>query len=395
MPQCAESRIMPIMSKYVLGAAALICFLLAACAPSATAVNPTAAANELTITLQTEVDGSGKPTIAAPSATPEPAGINPLTGLPVYDRALLERRPVMLKVSNFPREGRPHAGLSYADIVFDYYIGYGTNRFLAVYYGQDSPQVGPIRSGRRVDAELVNMYGGVLGYGSADNDTDALLREALGEYAISHLEAPCPAFCGEETHSATGVFADSAALSRYVSEQGLANRAPDLEGMSFSEEPPAGGQDGRQVNILFNFFNRAEWRYDPTSGRYLRWIEYMEDEDSQEFEMIPLVDRVTGRQLAFSNVIIISAYYTELAPSAHEIDILGNRRGLPAVFFRDGRKYTGSWAVPDANLPMRFYGESGQNFALKPGSTWVVIAGFSSSFREIEPGVWELFFFLP
>ena len=365
--------------------------LLTACAPASV---PDMAADSAPAAQKTPTESSS-PTANTITETSLPAEINPLTGLPVYDVALLERRPVMLKVSNFPREGRPHAGLSYADIIFDYFIGYGTNRFLAIYYGQDSPQIGPIRSGRRADAELVNMYGGMLGCGSADNDTDAVLRAALGNYAISHLEAPCPAFCGEDTHSATGVFADSAALSRYVSQQGLDNNPPDLSSMVFSDEPPPGGQNGQGVNILFNFFNRAEWRYDPASGRYLRWIEYMEDEDSQQIEMIPLIDRVTGRQLAFSNVVIISAYYTELAPSAHEIDILGNTRGLPAVFFRDGQKYTGTWVVPDARAPMRFYDQSGADFTLKPGSTWVVVAGLSSSLREIQHGVWELFFYLP
>lgn len=360
-------------------------FLLAACeVPPVPEMTPTPSAAVASPSVSPQ-----------PTQTPRPAPINPLTGMPVPDAELLRRRPVMIKVSNFPRMGRPHSGLSYADLVFDYYIGFGTNRFLAVFYGQDSPQVGPVRSGRRVDAELVNMYGGVLGYGSADADTDAVLIQALGDYAISHHQAPCPVFCGEDTHSATGVFADSAALSRYVTEQGVDNSRQKLAGMRFSENIPDGGEDGSQVNVLFNNLNRAEWRFDAESGRYLRWIEFLADEESDQYEMIPLTDAVTGRQLAFSNVVIISAYYNELAPSAHEIDILGNTRGLPAVFFRDGKIYRGSWAVPDARAPMQFYDAEGKVFTLKPGSTWVVIAGFSSSFREIQTGLWELFFFLP
>ena len=127
-----------------------------------------------------QVDAS--PTIQPTDApTPQPIVLNPLTGLPVADPALLERMPIMVKVSNFPREGRPHAGLSFADIVFDYYIGYGTNRFLAIFYGNDSPSIGPVRSGRLVDAQLVRLYQGILGYGSADEDTDAYLVQALGE----------------------------------------------------------------------------------------------------------------------------------------------------------------------------------------------------------------------
>ena len=326
-----------------------------------------------------------------------PGVINPLTGLPVDEPQRLERRPVMVKVSNFPREGRPHAGLSYADIVFDYFIGYGTNRFLALYYGQDAYKIGPLRSGRRVDAELVTMYGGVLAYGSADEDTDAVLVTALGEYALSHLEADCPVFCGFDTHSATGVFANSRAISAHVNEMEWDNSRPDLPGMAFDDQPPADMQPADQVNILYNFYNRGEWRYDPASGKYLRWIEFIENEgeENEIMEMIPLTDRLTGEQLAFSNIVILFANYTELAPSAHTIDIWDNNNGLPAYLFRDGGMVSGEWASVNDSDPLQFFNADSNPMALKPGNTWIVITGLSSSFNEIQPGHWETFFFLP
>lgn len=321
--------------------------------------------------------------------------INPLTGLPVQDASLLNRRPVMVKVSNYPQYGRPHAGLSFADIVFDYYIGSGTNRFLAVFYGQDAQQIGPVRSGRFVDAQLVNMYNGVLAYGGADEDTDAELVAQLGKYAISNLEAPEPFFVGVETHSVVGVFANSAALTQFVNRQGLDNTKPDLPGIHFSEQVPAHGQYAEQVNILFNYYNRAEWRYDASSGKYLRWIEFFEEKETDDFQMIPLVDRVTGQQLAFSNVVIIFAEYIELAPSRHLIDIWGNDKGKTAYFFRDGQMFKGSWRAQHDSDPMQFFNEEGQAMALKPGNSWIVIAGINSTFKEISPRMWELFFFLP
>jgi len=321
--------------------------------------------------------------------------INPLTGLPPVDAEKLNRRPVMIKVSNYPQTGRPHAGLSFADMVFDYYIGSGTNRFLAVYYGSDSPQVGPVRSGRFVDAQLVTMYSGILGYGSADEDTDAELTARLGDYAINNLEAPCPAFCGASTHDAIGVFARSDAISDFVDAQGWENGTPDLPGMVFSNDQPLGGKIADKVHILFNYYNRGEWRFDQASGKYLRWIENFPEFDSDQFEMIPLVDRVTGQQLGFSNLIIIRAEYTELAPTRHQIDIWGNKKGLPAYFFRDGQMVEGSWRTVNDTDPMQFFAKDGRSFALKPGNTWIVIAGLSSTFQEITPGEWELFFFLP
>jgi len=368
-------------------------FLLSACKPSAFfEATPITESVSKAVSATMAAINTAKPVIT-PSA--QSTVINPLTGLPVADPSLLDRRPVMVKVSNFPRLGRPHAGLSFADIVFDYYIGYGTNRFLAVYYGQDSPSIGPVRSGRRVDAQLVTMYNGVLAYGSADNDTDAELVTTLGDYAISNLEAPCPAFCGKSTHDAIGIFANSQAISEYVNAQGLKNSKPDLPNMIFSDSHPLMAQYGNQVTVLFNFFNRAEWRYDPASGKYLRWIEYMQNEEGEEYEMIPLTDRVTGQQLAFSNVIIIFAEYTELAPSAHKINIWGNDKGQQAYLFRDGLLTQGTWKAKNDTDPMQFFDRDGQPYALKPGNTWVVIAGLSSSITETQPGNWEMFFFLP
>jgi len=332
-----------------------------------------------------------------PTATiPAQGGINPLTGLPVSDPNILDRMPVMVKVSNYPRSGRPHAGLSFADIVFDYYIGNGTNRFLAVYYGNDSPSIGPVRSGRLVDAELVRLYQGILGYGSADEDTDAYLVQALGERAISFLEAPCPAFCGEFTHSVLGVFASSADISSFAKQNGIdPGGTPDLQGMYFNDQIPSGGAPAEQVNILFNYYNRAEWKYDAASGTYLRWIEQMEgDENEGDFLMVPLVDRVTGQQLAFDNVVILFAHYIENAPSEHEIEVMKNIEGKRAVFYRDGQMFEGQWKVPNDQAPIQFFDSSGDPFALKPGNTWIVLADDNSIFDQKESGAWELFFML-
>ena len=206
--------------------------------------------------------------------------------------------------------------MSFADIVFEYYIGYGQNRFLALFYGQDSTQIGPIRSGRFVDPQLVLLYSGILVYGSADEDTDAEINSKLGDYAISNLEATEPVFSGTETHSIVGVFANSAELTSFATYIGLDNSAPDLPGMNFSSDVPNHGKYADQLNVLYNYYNRGEWRYDTGRGKYLRWIEYLEDEEDTEYEMIPLVDRNTGEQLAFSNVIVIFANHTELGPHA-------------------------------------------------------------------------------
>ena len=88
------------------------------------------------------------------------------------DDSLLEKRPVIVKVQNVPRESRPQWGLSQADHVYEYYIEYGDTRFAAVYYGTRPDQIGPVRSARHFDIQLIDMYQAVLLYGGAYEDLE-------------------------------------------------------------------------------------------------------------------------------------------------------------------------------------------------------------------------------
>jgi len=233
--------------------------LLTACA-TPTSPGSTATTNlEATLQAYVEATLTAQPTATPlptatntppPTLTPTPArvqygptnfpeNINPLTGLAVSDPALLNRRPVMVKVSNFPREGRPHAGLSFADIVFDYYTGEGSNRFLAVFYGQDSVQAGPIRSGRLVDRWLVGMYKGILGMYYAYEPVYNAIINQLGGRVITgdHCDDKYKAICSDGPNTETSHFANTSELSKYYSSKTSAtNTKQNLDGMTFDSE---------------------------------------------------------------------------------------------------------------------------------------------------------------
>jgi hypothetical protein len=76
-----------------------------------------------------------------------PPYINPLTGLPVANSTLLDLPALLVSITHFPPQVRPQAGLSFAPWVFDYLIANGSNRFLAVFYGEyphaEEPFSGP------------------------------------------------------------------------------------------------------------------------------------------------------------------------------------------------------------------------------------------------------------
>ena len=332
-----------------------------------------------------------EPTVGPVGPADFPEGVNPLTGLMVADPENLNRRPVFVKVANYPAYGRPHAGLSAADIVFEYYIGGGSNRFVGLYYGQDADQIGPMRSGRLVDPQLVNMYQGILGFVGAYETVYTKIVDVLGIRAITETGMSCPAICRTGNGDVTSVFADSAAMTAFSTQRGVDNHKYTLDGMAFDPAAPAGGSEGTDVLVQYADTDRGEWQFDVPTGKYLRLIE---DTTGSELKMIPLVDRNTDEQLAFSNVIVLYAYYTEYAPTLHDIEFWGNTTGRPAVIFRDGQAYEVTWKVPSNSQPIQFLDENGDPFPLKPGNTWMAIMGLNSRLSESE-GNWNFYFNLP
>ena len=79
----------------------------------------------------------------------------PLTGVPLdFGQVPPDRPALVVKIDNNPR-ARPQSGLNTADIVFEEIVEVGT-RFAAVFHSGDANPVGPIRSGRTQDIDLLS-----------------------------------------------------------------------------------------------------------------------------------------------------------------------------------------------------------------------------------------------
>jgi hypothetical protein len=125
------------------------------------------------------------PTPAA-SLTPAPdtriqttfaADVNPLTGEKVADPNALNRRPLAIKVSNYPPEVRPQRGLSQADLVFEHILE-GVTRLTAVFYSQTPELVGSVRSGRYLDLEIPVMYKSFFAYSGSSGGIRLKIQSA-------------------------------------------------------------------------------------------------------------------------------------------------------------------------------------------------------------------------
>lgn len=366
----------------ILGVAALL--LLAGCELTTTTPTPFLASATATETPQQTMEPSASP---APGtrATSEfsfeefPPDVNPLTGLQVPDPSILERRPVAVKISNYPRSNRPQWGLSLADIVYEFYHNNDLTRFYAIFYGQNAELAGPIRSGRLFDSYLTDIYQAILVFASADARVlDRLNAEHPAWRLVPLLDSECPPrpVCRLNPETTNFLVANTAAVGNFAAARGGDNQRKDLHGMSFSAEIPAGGEDVERINLFYSYAAYSYWKYDEESGRYLRFQDTQDAVGVRGEAYAPLTDRLTGQQVAADNVVVLYidhfhffySHKSDIDPVIEIVDMDFSGHA-PAYLFRDGQVYSLEWVREKGQL-LYLVDFTGQRFPFKPGTTW-------------------------
>ena len=305
-----------------------------------------------------------------------PSDINPLTGLST-DPATLDRRPMLIKVSNLPREVRPQFGLSRADIVYEYYTEEGTTRFIAIYYSQDAEQVGSIRSARFFDEHIIRMYRGLFVFGGADQRVlDRLNSTRFADRLIVEWQAECPALCRPDPVT-NYLIADTAAVREYVRESGISDDKQNLEGMRFQMQAPGGGQAVDRIFAWYSTVIYNRWDYDPPSGRYYRYVDVENASDVQAEVYKPLRDALGDVPIAADNVVVLLMPHTFYSVSPEMVEMSFYRSG-PAYAFRDGQVYELKWVRANEAGLYSLYTKNGEVYPFKPGTTWFEVMGMES-----------------
>ena len=350
-------------------------------APTATSLPievPTATSEPSTATPSATAAPTATPTASGPSAEPpsREAGVSIFTGLRPSDPAVLERRPLAIKVDNIP-EVIPQSGLDKADIVVESHKEGCFLRFTAIYQSQASSRVGSIRSARLIDVELPAIFDAILVFSGASGPVlEKLNQSDLGRQFLTSTGSGA-LFRDPNIAIPFNMFANTEAGWKVAAQQGW-NSAPDPSvALGFSEEPPAGGVAAGAIdipapNMRSNYFAQLKrrWSYDAVSGRWLRF------QGGKAH-----VDATSGQQLTSANVVILGANHvktlipeqgtvldqSECGNASIEIQLWGEG---PLQVLRDGKVYEGKWVRADRHAPFRFLDAQGRDIPLKPGNSW-------------------------
>jgi hypothetical protein len=324
-----------------------------------------------------------------------PAGINPLSGLPVVNPDNLLLPPALVTITNWPSSARPQAGLTFSPIVFEWYIGEGMSRYQALFYGDypenvenngdlpggptvssgpggspkpasassqsDVATLGPIRSGRLPFEYVRTMYNGFLIMASAYKGVAQHLSEFTNVF-------------GSDDGNINSAMIKVTQLEdiAYNTQKKLGNTS--LSGMYFDPQAPAGGSPASRLWFMYNILNEVIWNYDAGAGVYHRY-QYTADDVNTFVED---TDRINGKALGYSNLIVLFAEHRACTDTAYDVNLMYVNRA-PALLFRDGQVYKMYWTTKSDDYekktgkmrPIRFIDEQGNPFPLKPGQTWI------------------------
>ncbi|HEY6007855.1 MAG TPA: SdrD B-like domain-containing protein, partial [Geobacteraceae bacterium] len=179
------------------------------------------------------------------------------------------------------------------------------------------PEVGPVRSGRLLYADLAAMF------------QDSCLVYA---FASPEVLSQIP-YCSMVSHEIQGggYMLPIERMWAIAKDNRKDHTVFDYSSNLYTQAPPPGGEPAKRLDVYFAYLNQSGWRYDPLMQSYLRYTDTTVQ--SEAGQLHPDTDRLTRRQLHFENIIILTADHVVVTPTNLDIDLEQGGKG-PAYLFR-------------------------------------------------------------
>ncbi|RMH76040.1 MAG: DUF3048 domain-containing protein [Actinomyces sp.] len=333
-----------------------------ACGGGGDPADPDAAPTSTTTATATSTS-TVSPTTSVAAGPPAP-----LTGVPTEPGDLLDAPALVVKIDDNDDRARPQAGLASADLVYEELIEGQKTRLAAVFHTTVPDRIGPVRSGRTSDIELLGDLGTpVFAYSGANPVVMGQFARAerAGAFVdVNALDVP-GAYTRDERRRAPD--------NLYLYPDRLGDAAADAgrpvplfvhdTGRADTDPGPGGGLE---VAYPASFGRVSTHLWDPELGGWVR----VQDGTLHLSEEGPGADLT---EIAPANVVVAVIAYgrSDADPASPQAETLGEG---PAWIATRGRIVEGRWQRR-ADVPgWQFTDTAGDEVALAPGPTWVLLA---------------------
>lgn len=290
-------------------------------------------------------------------ATPTPPAAPPTTTSSTAPASPKPKPPsrlpaaLVVKIDN-ASPARPHTGIGRADAIVVEPVEGGLTRLLAVYWGRRPSTIGPVRSARETDIELLaQLKKPVLAYSGSASELKRMLRRADLVLASPQL-------------GSGGFFRKASRPSphnMYVNGNRLPKTKPVSSPLRFGKAP-AGGKATRSHRVSYR---SATYDFTWRGGRWLVSLNGR-----------PMVTTDAGR-LKASTVVVQRVKIVRgkgVKDAAGSFSPVARTVGKgKAVVLRDGKRYEGTWSRPKAKQATRFVTTGGKTLSFARGKVWILL----------------------
>lgn len=292
------------------------------------------------------------------------ASANPLTG--VVTRRPPARPALVAKIDNVDR-ARPQTAIDRADIVYEEMVEGRLTRLVAVFHSDLPDTVGPVRSVRTTDLDLIDQLGTpLLAASGANPGVLAAVAEAERAGAlinVNAIEAGTAYFRSSTRRAPHNLFARTTDLYRAAGGRG---GAPDP---LFTYRAPGhnpGGRPSAGVDIDFGS-TTVGFRWSTEARGWQR------TQNGTAHTVASGTTPAGGTTVAPDNVIVLEVTYgtSSIDAESPEARTIGSGR---AWVFTAGRVVAATWSRSAPTDPIALHDGDGAPVALTPGQTFVELA---------------------
>jgi hypothetical protein len=349
--------------SYLTRTSALIALVLAlsACSTSDDAAESTIVTTTVAPTTTTTTVAPTTTTTVAPTTTITVPTINvseSINGVVNDSEDLINRRVVAVKIDNHPR-ARPQVALNQADAVYETLVEGGITRFIALYQTQDFEKVGPNRSGRVTDSDLIKGLDATFQISGAQRWVKNIFRadgiNVLYDNGVS-------TYRDKSRPAPHNLFASTPKIREIADDRGWSNDNPG--NMFLFGDAPSSGIAATTISMSFSGGINANWEWDGDA--------YLRSNGATAHETVD-ADGATDQ---VSADLLIALHVREFI--AH--NPAGSGTSLPtadtvgtgnAMVFYDGEIVEGTWTRETDEDMFTLTNEDSTAMVIPPGRMWI------------------------
>lgn len=304
-----------------------------------------------------------EPAFTSKYVAPEDFDLAPLTGERIAVGGLTSPS-LAAKIDNHPL-ARPQIGIDRADIVFEELVEGGLTRYVAVWHSDVPAEIGPIRSIRPMDPDIVSPLRGIIAYSGGQQRFVDMMR-ATEVYNAIHGQADTNAvmFRGGVAPAPHNVIVRAPELiSQHADlaapQQHFAYAADAASATAAREGAPASS-----ASLVFGSLATPSWAWDAGSGTWLRTMTGGAPDVA-----------AGGTRLSAVNLVILRVPVAVIQ-DIPTTQMIGSGE---AWVLTGGTSLQVTWSKADRNAPVRLIDANGLAVRLAPGNTWVELVPTTGS----------------